>query len=163
MKLKWVQTILRSAASFGKLQVSISVPKAVQKSYRTTKQAVQESNMPIVNSVYESKNLFASEFFCPNCLAIQRYELKRVSREIYLSPVSLLEANQPGQVIECQACRNAFDAEILRRNVQSLYKLAGAAKYQLDKGISPGFLKLQLVSDGLKESFAEMLISLAQQ
>jgi hypothetical protein len=33
----------------------------------------------------------------------------------------------------------------------------------LDTGISPGFLKLQLMSDGLNEGFAEKLISLAQQ
>lgn len=119
--------------------------------------------MPIVNSVYKSKKLLASEFFCPHCLAVQPYELKPMSGEVRLFPVPFLEASQLFHVVECQACRNAFDPEILRRSVQSLCRLAGTAKTQLDKGISPGFLKLQLVSDGLNESFAETLIRLALQ
>jgi hypothetical protein len=50
----------------------------------------------------------------------------------------------------------------LKRNIQILFKLVSAAKYQLDQGTSPGYLKLQLISDGLKEGFADRLITLAQ-
>jgi hypothetical protein len=85
-----------------------------------------------------------------------------MSKEIAFCPVPLLGTNVPGDVIECQGCRKAFDPEILKRNVQNLYKLAGATKDRLDQGTSPGYLKLQLVSDGLKESFADQVISLAQ-
>ena len=117
--------------------------------------------MPIVNSVYKSQKLFASEFFCPNCRAIQPYALKPWSEVTILAPLSFTAANQPNDVIECMSCKTVFDPDILMRNIQSLFKLAGTAKYQLDKGISPGFLKLQLVSEGLNESFADQLISLA--
>jgi hypothetical protein len=118
--------------------------------------------MPIVNSIYKRKTLFASEFFCPNCLTIRPYELRPMSREIVLTAIPFLDADEPAHVVECQFCRKAFDPEILARTVQSLFRLAGAAKHQLDTGISPGFLKLQLMSDGLQESFADRLISLAQ-
>ena len=118
--------------------------------------------MPIVNSIYKSRKLFASEFFCPNCLVTRPYDIKPMSGDIILYPIPFMEANEPGHVIECRSCGNAFNPEILMRNVQSLFRLAGTAKFQLDKGISPGFLKLQLMSDGLDESFAAKLVSLAQ-
>jgi hypothetical protein len=118
--------------------------------------------MPIINSVYKGKKLFRSEFFCPHCFVIRPYDIKPMSKEIVFCRIPFLEADEPSHVIECQICRNAFDPEILARHIQSLFKLAGAAKYQLDQGISPGFLKLQLMSDGLQESFADNLITIAQ-
>ena len=118
--------------------------------------------MPISNSVYTGKKLFASEFFCPNCFVIRPYDLKPMSQEIAFHPISFIETSEPSHVVECKVCRNAFDPEILQRNIQSLFKLAGAAKYKLDQGVSPGYLKLQLISDGLQESFADRLINLAQ-
>lgn len=117
--------------------------------------------MPIINSVYTGKKLFASEFFCPHCLAIRPYDLKPMSKDIAFYPISFLETSEPSDVVECQGCKNAFNPEILKRNIQSLFRLAGRAKYQLDQGISPAYLKLQFVSDGLQESFADKLISLA--
>ena len=104
---------------------------------------LQENDMSIVNSVEQSKELFASEFFCPNCRAIRPYDHKS------------------SEVIECRSCKNSFDADMPMRCIQSLYKLAGIARYQLDKGMAPGFLKLQLISEGLNEFFADQLISLA--
>jgi hypothetical protein len=65
--------------------------------------------------------------------------------------------------VECRACHSAFDPEILRRNIQGLFKLADSVRSRLDKGISPGFLKLQLLSDGLNETYADQLIRLAQR
>jgi hypothetical protein len=118
--------------------------------------------MPIINSVYKGKKLFASEFFCPNCFVIRPYALKPMSKELTFYSIPFLESNEPGHVVECQACKNAFDPEILTRNIQSLFKLADAAKYQLNHGISPAYLKLQLISDGLQESFADKLIIMAQ-
>ena len=118
--------------------------------------------MPIINSVYTGKKLFASEFFCPNCFVIRPYDLKPMSKELTFYPIAFLETSAVRDVIECKVCKNAFDPEILRRNIQSLFKLAGSAKQQLDQGISPGYLKLKFMSDGLQESFADKLISLAQ-
>lgn len=119
--------------------------------------------MPIINSVYKGKKLFVSEFFCPHCFGMRSYDIKPMSKAIIFCPIPFLEANEPSHVIECQTCNNAFDPEILTRYIQSLFRLAGAAKYQLDQGISPGFLKLQLISDGLQESYADNLIAIAQQ
>ena len=108
---------------------------------------IQESDMPVLHSVYQSKQLFASEFFCPNCRAIRPYDHK----------------SMPDDKIECRSCKITFEADMPMRCIQSLYKLAGTARYQLDKGIAPGFLKLQLISEGLNEFFADQLISLALQ
>ena len=118
--------------------------------------------MPILNSVYYGKKLFASEFFCPHCLVVRPYEIKPISRELAFSVIPLLEANETNHVIVCQGCKKAFDPEILKRNIQSLFKLVGAAKGQLDRGISPGYLKLKLMSDGLTEVVVDQLITLAQ-
>ena len=100
--------------------------------------------MPIVNSVYKGKKLFASEFFCPHCYVIQPYHLKPMSKEIAFHPIFILETKEPPHVVECQICKNAFDPEVLARNIQGIFKLACSAKDQLEKGTSPGYLKLQL-------------------
>src|SRR5258705_6849675 len=110
--------------------------------------------MPIINSVY-GKKLFMSEFFCPHCFVIRPYHLKPMSREITFHSIEFLETNEPSHVVECEVCKNAFDPEILTRNIQGLFKLAGVAKSQMNHGISPAYLKLQLMSDGLQESFAD--------
>jgi len=119
--------------------------------------------MVILNSVYKGQKLFVSEFFCPHCFVIRPYALKPMSKELTFYPIPFLETREAFDVVECQECKNVFDPEVLKRNIQSLLKLAGTAKYQLDQGIAPGFLKLQLISDGLQESFADQLITLAQQ
>ena len=118
--------------------------------------------MPIVNSVYKGKKLFVSEFFCPHCFMMRAYDIKPMSKEIVFCQIPFLAENEPGHVIECQACKNAFDPEILSRHIQSLFRLAGTAKYQLQRGTSPGFLKRQLMSDGLQENFAEHVVTFAQ-
>ena len=118
--------------------------------------------MVILNSVYKGKKLFVSEFFCPHCFIVRPYALKPMSKELMFYPIPFLETSEASDVVQCQKCKNVFDPEILKRNIQSLLKLAGIAKYQLEQGISPGFLKLQLISDGLQESFADKLITLAQ-
>jgi len=118
--------------------------------------------MPILNSVYRGKKLFVSEFFCPNCFVIRPYDIKPMSKDMTLYVIPFLERNAADHVIECQVCKSAFDPNILNRNIQGLFKLAGSAKQQLDQGISPGYLKLKFISDGLQESFADQLLILAQ-
>jgi hypothetical protein len=85
-----------------------------------------------------------------------------MSNELTFSRVHFLEENEPSHVIVCQDCTYAFDPEILTRHMQSLLRLACSARSRLDQGISPGFLKLQLMSDGLQESLADNLIAVAQ-
>ena len=118
--------------------------------------------MPTLNSVYEEKSSSAPEFYCPYCLLPRPYDFKRMSKEITLYAIPLLATSEPSHVIECQVCRNAFGSQILQGNIQFLVRLAGSARRQFDKGISPSDLKQQLVSDGLKESYVEKLITLAQ-
>ena len=118
--------------------------------------------MPIVDSVYKCKSLFASEFFCPNCLVIRTYKIKPMAKDMTFYPISFLEPNEANHAIECQVCKKLFDPDILNRNNQSLFKLAGAAKSQLDHGITPGAIKLRLMSDGLNEPFVDSLLTLAQ-
>ncbi|MGZ9223343.1 MAG: hypothetical protein ACXW4Q_14640 [Anaerolineales bacterium] len=118
--------------------------------------------MPILNPVHKGEKLFMSEFFCPNCFVPRPYDIRPVSKNSTFYPIPFSESNKPSHVVECQFCKNAYDPNILKRNIQILFKLVSAAKYQLDQGTSPGYLKLQLISDGLKEGFADRLITLAQ-
>jgi hypothetical protein len=117
--------------------------------------------MTISNSIYKGKNQFASEFFCPNCFAIRPYERARMSEETTRYAGPFLEKNETEHVVVCKSCKTAFAPDILERNVQSLFKLVVAAKNQLDGGISPGFLKIRLISDGLAEGFVDSLLSAA--
>ena len=117
--------------------------------------------MPILNSVYYGKKLFASEFFCPYCFVIRPYHVKPMSKKMTFCVIPFLEKNEAVHVIECHVCKKAFDPAVLERNIQSLFKLAGTAKGQLDQGISPGYLKLRLMNDGLKEIVVDTLLSLA--
>ena len=57
--------------------------------------------MPIINSVYTGKKLFASEFFCPNCFAVRPYGIKPMTKEMTFNVVPFLESNEASHVIEC--------------------------------------------------------------
>jgi hypothetical protein len=105
-----------------------------------------------------------TEFLCPHCLVSRPFETKRISKEItlYEIPILVFEMNERTRAVICRVCQNAFHSDVLKYNTQFLFKVAGAAKSQLDGGISPGYLKLQLISDGLKESFVDKLLTLAQ-
>jgi hypothetical protein len=119
--------------------------------------------MPILNSVYKGKKLFTSEFFCPNCFVIRNYEIKPRPNDVTLYPIPFVEKNEPSHVIECQFCKNVFDPQLLKRSVQNLLKLVVSVKCQLERGITPGSLKLRLMSDGLKEVAVDRLLTLAQR
>jgi hypothetical protein len=84
-----------------------------------------------------------------------------MSERVTLSTVPFLESTEPTHVIECRDCKNSFDPEVLKRSSQSLFKLAGSARHQLNQGTAPGYLKLQLVSDGLRESLVDQLLTFA--
>jgi hypothetical protein len=120
-----------------------------------------EIKMPILNSVYKGKKLFASEFFCINCFVVRPYHIKPVSNEMTFYLIPFLEKNEANDVVVCQVCQNAFHPDVLKRNIQGILKIVGAAKVQLDQGTSPRYLKLRLISDGLQESFADKLVSMA--
>jgi hypothetical protein len=78
-------------------------------------------------------------------------------------PIPFFETHEADHVIECQICQYVFDPEVLDRNIQGLLKLVNAAKVQLNRGISPGSLKLRLMSDGLNEISVDKLLTLAQR
>ena len=71
--------------------------------------------MPIVNSVFKSRNSFASEFFCPHCLTTRPYNFKMMSEQVLLSLIPGLSTSAPAHVVECRTCHYAFDPEILKR------------------------------------------------
>lgn len=76
--------------------------------------------------------------------------------------IPLFETNERTQVIECQSCKNSFDSGILKPGNQSLFKLVAATRTKLLTGMSPGSLKVRMMSDGLREEFIDKLIGLAQ-
>lgn len=118
--------------------------------------------MPIDSSNYKSQKLVESEFFCPHCFGIRPYRLKPMSKDMSFYPVPALETMEPGHGVECLICCNVFNLEILRRNIQNLLKLVETAKDDLEKGVTPQYLKLRCRSDGFLESFVDQLLSLAR-
>lgn len=88
--------------------------------------------------------------------------VKPISKIIPLFVIPFFEARALTELVECQACKNGFDPNILKPSNQSLFKLVGAAKYELLHRCSPGALKLKLMSDGLNEVVVDKLMSLAQ-
>ena len=118
--------------------------------------------MPILNSIYKGRNLFASEFFCPHCHTYTRYQIKPISDALMFYTIPVFDTNNLTHVVECRVCKNGFELDILKTSNQSLFKLIAATKKQLLDGTSPGSLKIRLMSDGLKEEFVNKLIALAQ-
>ena len=117
----------------------------------------------LINSSNEKETkLPIREFYCPNCHGHRPYKIKAQSEIELVCVIPIYHAGESTQVVECQVCKNGFDAAILHSSNQFLFKLVAVARSQLLTSTSPGSLKVQLMSDGLKEEFVDKLIGLAQ-
>ena len=105
--------------------------------------------------------LSTPEFYCPNCHARRIYELKPASEVDFICVIPLFGTGDFTHVAECQACKNGFDPEVVKPSNQSLFRLVAQTRNELFTGMSPGSLKVRLMSDGLKEEVVDKLIMLA--
>ena len=105
--------------------------------------------------------LTVAEFYCPNCHTRRPYEVKPVTEVHIVCAIPLFGTDKLTHAVECQSCKNGFDPEILKPGNQSLFRLVAAARNQILTGISPGSLKVRLMSDGLKEELVDKIIMLA--
>ena len=119
-------------------------------------------DMQIWSVKTEAKVVLQPEFFCPKCLASRAYQLKQISTENPFNAIPALGLEDFNKIVECQVCKNGFDPKVLKPSNQSLFRLVGIARNQLNGGISPQLLKIRLMSDGLNEAVVDMLITLAQ-
>ena len=106
--------------------------------------------------------LFQEQFFCPKCFTKRPYQVKPVSLGIRFYYISLFENGGFIELVVCQVCKNAFDPQVLNPYSQNLFKLAGAARYEMRQGLAPEDLKSKLVGEGIREELANKLIALAQ-
>lgn len=118
--------------------------------------------MLYLNSETQEQKISVPEFYCPNCHTSRPYKLKKASEVEIICVLPLYHAEVTAQVMECQVCKNGFYTVITHPSNKMLFKLVAAARSQLLTGTSPGSLKVELMSDGLKEEFIDRLITLAQ-
>jgi hypothetical protein len=109
----------------------------------------------------KKKETVPLHFFCPKCDQLSPYSLKPASVDFTFYFIPLFEATTLHEFVVCQVCKKGFDPRILAPGNQSLFKLAWATKCQLSH-FSPEALKTKLVSQGLKETLIDKLITLAQ-
>jgi hypothetical protein len=102
-----------------------------------------------------------SEFYCPNCQTQRLYVIKPIVDVSMVCVIPLFHSKDNTQAVECQVCKNGFDPEILSPSNRSLFRLVAVTRSQILNGITPGSIKVRLMSDGLKEGFVDKIIGLA--
>lgn len=109
----------------------------------------------------KNTGLYSSKFFCPRCFTKRSYINLPISVKTAFFYIALFEGENLDHLVECQACKKAFDPLVLEPYNQNLIKLAGAARDEMLLGLSPEEMKSKLISQGQKGDFADKLISLA--
>ncbi len=119
--------------------------------------------MLIWGSKGREKVLSEGEFFCPKCNELKGYKHKRVSKYFTLYFIPLFETKNLGEFVECQACKNGFDPQILEPDNQGMFKLVAAVCYELLHGASPTDVKAKLIEIGGTDAGANNIIAMAQR
>ena len=107
-------------------------------------------------------NINTNKFFCPRCFTRRPYINLPVSVKTAFFYIAMFEGTGLDHLVECQACKKAFDPMVLVPYNQNLIKLASAARDEMRLGVSPEDMKSKLISQGQKGDFADKLISLAK-
>lgn len=106
--------------------------------------------------------LYKDKFYCPSCFTKRPYISLPISLKTAFYYIALFEGASLDYLVECQACKKAFDQKVLEPYKQNLIKLACAARNEMLLGVSPEAMKLKLISEGQKRDLADKLISLAK-
>lgn len=106
--------------------------------------------------------LYKDKFYCPRCFTKRPYINLAISVKTAFFYIALFESGSLDHLVECQACKKAFDPLVLAPDNQNLIKLACAARDEMLLGLSPEDMKAKLISQGQQGDFADKLISLAK-
>lgn len=106
--------------------------------------------------------LYTNKFYCPRCFTKRSYINLPISIKTAFFYIALFEGGSLDHLVECQACKKAFDPVVLEPYNQNLIKLACAARDEMLLGLSPEEMKSKLISQGQQGDFADKLISLAK-
>ena len=60
------------------------------------------------------KDLGEGEFFCPRCQMKRPYKHKKATRYFTLYFIPLIPMGQLGELVECQACKTAYETSVLQ-------------------------------------------------
>jgi hypothetical protein len=110
----------------------------------------------------KSAGFYKNKFLCPRCFTRRSYINLPISIKTTFYYIALFEGGSLDHLVECQACKKAFDPVVLEPGNQNLIKLACAARNEMLLGLSPEDMKSKLISQGQQGDFADKLISLAK-
>jgi hypothetical protein len=102
------------------------------------------------------------KFYCPRCFTKRPYINLPLSVKTAFYYIGLFEGGSLDHLVECQACKKAFDPRVLEPYNQNLIKLAGSARGEMLLGVSVEDMRSKLISQGQQGDFADKLLSLAK-
>ena len=115
------------------------------------------------DSSWKEKEIAQGQFFCPTCNEARPYKQKRIAKDFMFYFVPLFETRKLGEFVDCQICQSRFDLKILSPDSQAALKLVSPTKYLLHHGASLIEARAKLISTGLKDELAEMVLQMAQR
>ena len=109
-----------------------------------------------------NNGFYRNRFHCPRCFTQRQYIDLPLSTKTAFFYIALFEGENLDQLVECQACKKAFDPMVLEPYNQNLIRLACTARDQMLLGVSEEDMRSKLVRQGQQGDFADKLISLAR-
>jgi hypothetical protein len=111
---------------------------------------------------FGNNGFIRNRFYCPRCFTQRPYIDLPLSIKTVFFYIALFEGGNLDHLVECQACKKAFDPVVLEPYNQNLIKLAGKARGEMLLGVSEEEMKSKLLRQGQQGDFADKLISLAR-
>ena len=102
------------------------------------------------------------KFYCPRCFTKRSYINLTISVKTAFYYIALFEGGSLDHLVECQACKKAFDPSVLEPYNQNLIKRACAARGEMLLGLSVEDMRSKLIGQGEQGDYADKLISLAK-
>jgi len=109
-----------------------------------------------------NNGFYRNRFYCPRCFTQRPYIDLPLSVKTAFFYIALFAGGNLDHLVECQACKKAFDPVVLEPHNQKLIKLACTARNEMLLGVSEEEMKSRLIRQGQQGDFADKLISLAK-
>ena len=109
-----------------------------------------------------NSGFYRNRFYCPRCFTQRSYIDLPLSVKTVFFYIALFEGGNLDHLVECQACKKAFDPVVLESYNQNLIKLASKARDEMRLGLSEADMRSKLILQGQQGDFADKLISLAK-
>jgi hypothetical protein len=104
----------------------------------------------------------SGRFHCPRCNTLRYYQQKCIVKRPVWHVLLLFKEQLIDEFVECQACRQTFQPEVLQYNpALATDRLMLSIKYALESGTPAQVLQDELVSSGMNAAGAARLVDSA--